>query len=143
MFTRKKIVFLTVFVSAIVLFYCLKSFAHERYLANSNSGSISKFAYDNIGIASWYGKRFHGRKTANGERYDMFALTAAHRRLPLGTILRVTNLANNRHVIVKVNDRGPYIRGRIIDLSVAAATELRMVTKGVSKVKIEVLSLGS
>lgn len=143
MFTKRKIIFLSLVVSGIVLFYCIKSFAHDRYLTNFNSANLSNISHSDIGKASWYGKRFHGRKTACGERYDMFALTAAHRKLPLGSILRVTNLANNRHVIVRVNDRGPYIGGRIIDLSVAAATELRMVTKGVSKVKIEVLSLGS
>lgn len=143
MFTKRKIIFLSFIAAAIVLFYCIKSFAHDRYITNFNSANFSNISHSDIGKASWYGKRFHGRKTACGERYDMFALTAAHRKLPLGSVLRVTNLANNRHVIVRVNDRGPYIGGRIIDLSVAAATELRMVTKGVSKVKIEVLSLGS
>jgi rare lipoprotein A (peptidoglycan hydrolase) len=93
-----------------------------------------------IGIASWYGRRFHGRRTSSGERYNMYSLTAAHRRLPLGSIVKVVNLSNAREVIVKINDRGPYVKGRIIDLSYAAAKELRMVRKGVIKVRIELIS---
>ncbi|MBI5343955.1 MAG: septal ring lytic transglycosylase RlpA family protein, partial [Deltaproteobacteria bacterium] len=79
------------------------------------------------GIASWYGKDFHGRPTASGEAYDMYAMTAAHKTLPLGTIVNVKNLENGRDVRVVVNDRGPFVRGRIIDLSYSAAKELDMV----------------
>ena len=93
------------------------------------------------GIASWYGKKFHGRRTANGERFDMYALTAAHRSLPFGTKVRVTNLENGRSVMVRVNDRGPFIRGRVIDLSYAAAKDLRMVRQGVVKVEITLVRL--
>ncbi len=91
------------------------------------------------GLASWYGKKFHGRTTASGERYDMHALTAAHRTLPFGTRVRVTNLANGRRVVVRINDRGPFIRGRIIDLSYAAARQVGMVQAGVARVRVEVL----
>ncbi|MBT3344597.1 MAG: septal ring lytic transglycosylase RlpA family protein [Gemmatimonadetes bacterium] len=92
-----------------------------------------------IGVASYYGEPFHGRKTANGEVFNMYKLTAAHRVLPLGTITKVTNLSNGRWVVVKVNDRGPFIEGRILDLSFAAALELEMVQAGTSKVMIEIV----
>lgn len=93
-----------------------------------------------MGVASYYGKQFHGRKTANGERFDMNKLTAAHRTYPFGTILEVTNLRNNKQVTVRVNDRGPYAGGRVIDLSKQAAQQLGFVNNGVTKVKIEVVS---
>jgi rare lipoprotein A len=92
------------------------------------------------GMASWYGKAFHGRRTASGERYDMNALTAAHPRLPFGTKVRVTCQRNGKSVVVRINDRGPYARGRIIDLSFAAARRLELVQRGEDAVKLEVLS---
>lgn len=90
------------------------------------------------GLASWYGKVHQGRRTANGERFDMRAMTAAHRTLPFNTVLRVTNLDNGRTVKVRINDRGPYVRWRIIDLSAAAATQLGMHEDGVATVRLEV-----
>jgi rare lipoprotein A (peptidoglycan hydrolase) len=92
-----------------------------------------------VGIASWYGEPHHGRKTASGEPFNMHALTAAHRTLPLGTRVRVTNLANGRVVEVRINDRGPSIPNRIIDLSYAAARALEAVGAGVFRVRIAVL----
>jgi rare lipoprotein A len=93
------------------------------------------------GQATFYAARFHGRTTASGERFDMHAMTAAHRRLPFGTRVRVTNLNNERSVVVRINDRGPFgNRRRIIDVSRAAAEELRMVRSGVVPVKVEVLA---
>lgn len=94
------------------------------------------------GVASWYGEPFHGRATASGEIYDMHAMTAAHRELPLGTVVDVTNLENGLEVRVLVNDRGPFIRGRVLDLSYGAARKLRMVGPGTAKVEIEVVALG-
>ena len=91
------------------------------------------------GKASWYGKKFHGRKTANGEIYDMYAMTAAHKTLPLGTYVRVHNLKNNRSIDIRINDRGPFVRGRIIDLSYAAAKKLGVVGPGTVPVKITAL----
>lgn len=91
------------------------------------------------GTASFYGRRFHGRRTANGERFDMNALTAAHRTLPFGSIVRVTNPANGRSVTVRINDRGPFIRGRVIDLSRAAARRIGMIHRGHAPVKLELL----
>jgi rare lipoprotein A len=96
--------------------------------------------FEQQGRASWYGRGFHGRKTASGERYDMHALTAAHRTLPLASWVRVTNQDNQKSVVVKINDRGPYARGRVIDLSYAAAAALGMRSAGVGKVKIEGLT---
>ena len=90
------------------------------------------------GAASWYGQPHHGKKTASGETFDMYALTAAHRSLPLGTRVRVTNVANGRAVEVRINDRGPAIPGRIIDLSYAAARALGAVSDGVFRVRIAV-----
>lgn len=91
--------------------------------------------------ASWYGPRFHGRKTANGEIYDQMAFTAAHKGLKFGTLLKITNPKNDQFVIVRINDRGPYIGGRQLDLSRAAALQLGMMKRGVVKVKVDELSL--
>lgn len=92
--------------------------------------------YDRVGIASWYGDLFHGRKTANGEVFDMDALTAAHPTLPLPTLVEVTNLENNRRIVVRVNDRGPYRHDRLIDLSRKAATVLGFKKKGTARVRV-------
>lgn len=92
------------------------------------------------GIASWYGRGFHGRKTASGEKYDMYKLTAAHRELPLHTKIEVTNLANARKVILKVNDRGPYTHTRILDVSYAAAKKLGFAQGGTAPVRIKIVS---
>lgn len=91
------------------------------------------------GLASYYADKHHGRTTANGETFDMYALTAAHKTLPFGTKLKVTSLANERSVLVRINDRGPFIKGRIIDLSFGAAKELDMVRAGVTSVKLEIV----
>jgi rare lipoprotein A len=93
-----------------------------------------------VGRASWYGKYFHGRDTASGEPYDMFQFTAAHLRLPLGTYVRVTNLRNGRSVVVKINDRGPVTPGRIIDLSYGAASMLQFRSKGLERVRLDIVS---
>jgi len=105
----------------------------ESVVYAQTSGSYSEFMEE--GTASWYGPGFHGRKTANGERFDTQELTCAHKSLPFNTILKVTNLENGRYTIVRVNDRGPYVRGRIIDLSNAAKNEIGM--GGLAKVRIE------
>ncbi|MES2883860.1 MAG: septal ring lytic transglycosylase RlpA family protein [Pseudomonadota bacterium] len=92
------------------------------------------------GRASWYGKKFHGRRTANGETYDMFKMSAAHKTLPLPSYVRVTSKSNGRSVVVRVNDRGPFHPGRIVDLSYAAAARLDLLHKGSAEVELEVLS---
>src|ERR1700704_5062003 len=90
------------------------------------------------GVASWYGHPYHGRRAANGEIYDMEKMTAAHRTLPFGTWVRVKNLANNRTVEVRITDRGPFVGGRIVDLSHAAAATIEMIGPGTAKVKLTV-----
>ncbi|MCL2295338.1 MAG: septal ring lytic transglycosylase RlpA family protein [Spirochaetes bacterium] len=91
------------------------------------------------GYASWYGGKFHGRQTANGEIFDTYKFTAAHKTLPFDSIVRVKNLENNKTTVVRINDRGPFIEGRIIDLSYAAARDIDMVEKGIVKVAIEII----
>lgn len=93
------------------------------------------------GTASWYGSNFHGRKTSNGETYNMHAMTAAHKTLPMGTYVKVRNLKNNKTVVVRVNDRGPFIRGRIIDLSYGAAKKIGLVGPGTAPVEIVALGM--
>ncbi|MDP2364377.1 MAG: septal ring lytic transglycosylase RlpA family protein [Ignavibacteria bacterium] len=91
--------------------------------------------------ASWYGPGFHGHKTANGEVYNQMSFTAAHKSLKFGTLLKITNIKNDKSVVVRINDRGPYIHGRDLDLSKAAALELGMVRKGVAKIKVEEIKI--
>jgi rare lipoprotein A len=92
-----------------------------------------------VGVASWYGNEFHGRPTSSGEIFDTNDLTAAHRALPFGTYVMVSNLENDRSVVVRINDRGPFVRGRIIDLSYAAARALGLVGPGTARVRLDVL----
>lgn len=106
----------------------------ERYYVQADSAG-----YAEEGIASWYGREFHGRRTSNGEVYDMYAMTAAHKTLPLPTDARVTNLANGKSIIVRINDRGPFKKGRIIDLSYGAARELGFTTAGTTMVEVVAL----
>ena len=101
----------------------------------------SRKGYFQKGTASWYGKLFHGKETASGNNYNMYGFTAAHRSLPLGSKVRVTNLQNGKDIVVKINDRGPYIKNRIIDLSYSAAKSLGIIGSGIQDVKIEVLSI--
>jgi rare lipoprotein A len=103
------------------------------YVMNSSDG------FRESGIASWYGRDFHGRTTSSGEIYDMYSMTAAHKSLPLPTWVEVTNLANGKRVIVKVNDRGPFVDGRVIDLSLRAADELGMIETGTARVQVRAL----
>jgi rare lipoprotein A len=103
-------------------------------------GQAAVADFQQTGRASWYGRLFHGRKTANGERFNMNALTAAHRTLPLGSYVRVTDKATARSVVVRINDRGPYVHGRVIDLSYAAARVLHLAHSGTADVKIEGLT---
>jgi rare lipoprotein A len=109
--------------------------------ANStdSQAQTAKHHWYEIGRASWYGTQFQGRKTANGEKFDMNGMTAAHKTLPLGSMVKVTNLNNSKTVIVKINDRGPYPRGRVLDLSYAAAKKLGFAGSGLTSVKIELL----
>ncbi len=113
----------SVFISCTILVGCAHSDYHQR------------------GIACWYGKDFHGKPTASGEVYNMYSMTAAHRTLPFGAIVRVRDLDSGREVVVRINNRGPFIRGRIIDLSYAAAKKLGIIEKGLTPAEIEVLKM--
>ncbi len=107
----------------------------KRYYVLKNADNFTE-----RGRASWYGNKFHGNATSNGEIYDMYKMTAAHKRLPLPTYVRVTNLDNNRQIVVRVNDRGPFHKGRIIDLSYVAAAKLGITKSGTAAVKVEALT---
>lgn len=108
-------------------------YGRRYYVMASSEGFVQR------GIASWYGTKFYGRRTASGEPYNMYAMTAAHRTLPIPTFIRVTNLRNHRWVIVRVNDRGPFARNRILDLSWAAAAKLGMLGQGTAPVEIRAI----
>ncbi len=108
-------------------------------LANSAAVATHAQAHQLSGPASWYGGKFHGRTTANGERYDMHKLTAAHKTLPFGTKVKITNERNGESVVVRINDRGPFAGRRIIDLSRAAADKIGMLRSGVAPVTVEVI----
>ncbi len=107
----------------------------KHYTVMSNSAGFQE-----RGVASWYGTKFHGNRTSNGETYDMYQMTAAHKTLPLPTFVRVRNLHNNKTVVVRVNDRGPFVHNRVIDLSYAAALKLDMVRSGTSLVEVTAIS---
>jgi rare lipoprotein A len=123
-----------VFAAVILVFSCQR----ERVIEKPGRGGEG--AVYQRGKAAWYGGRFHGRKTASGERFSKNKLTAAHRKLPFGTVVRVTNEKNGRSVEVRITDRGPYGGGRIIDLSEAAAREIGMLGAGVARVRIEIVA---
>ncbi len=109
----------------------------------TNKNTNEKILLALEGIASYYAHDFHGKKTSNGEIFDMNAITAAHRTFPFGTKVRVTNLENNKKVVVRVNDRGPFKEGRIIDLSLGAAKEIELIKSGTVRVRLEVLEWGT
>ncbi|WP_276498543.1 septal ring lytic transglycosylase RlpA family protein [Pontibacter litorisediminis] len=122
------------FIFSLVIFLFI-GIGQPTFALNNNSGQ----AKVQKGEASWYGSRYHGRKTSSGERYNKNAMTAAHKTLPFGTKVKVTNLDNNEFVIVRINDRGPFVGDRIIDVSEAAARKLDFHSEGIGNVKIEVL----
>lgn len=115
----------------------------KNYVVMGKSYQVwnSHVGYEEKGMASWYGTKFHGRLTSSGEPYDMYAMTAAHKNLPIPCYAKVTNLENHKSIIVRVNDRGPFHSNRIIDLSYAAATKLDMLGKGTAHVKVEAIDV--
>lgn len=150
MYTRSASVTSLIIVLLVMLFGCATSprytrgrravrpSAHTKKRAHTYSEKPSgKHAL--VGIASYYGPGFHGKKTANGERFNMYDLTAAHKTLPFNTRVKVTNLANKKSIIVRINDRGPFKKGRVIDLSKGAAKKIGLIQTGTVKVKLEVL----
>jgi rare lipoprotein A len=124
-------------LSAIATVICLGALSAASETNPRNAASPAPATES--GTASFYAGKYHGKPTASGEIFDMHQLTAAHPRLAFGTVVRVTNTENNRSVLVRINDRGPFVPGRVIDLSLAAAEELRMVKSGLAPVKLEIV----
>ncbi|MBN2460641.1 MAG: septal ring lytic transglycosylase RlpA family protein [Candidatus Cloacimonetes bacterium] len=114
---------------------------HQKYTTKTEVRNSDNYEKGNVyyWVCSYYGSKFHGRQTSNGEIFDMYKLTCAHKNLPFDTILKVTNLDNNRSVIVRVNDRGPFIEGRDLDLSYAAAEQIGLIKDGVKKLRVEIM----
>ena len=150
---NKKFIIFNSFLIFIFFSNCTSSPRYSRSygLMNKNiskdskkKGGGSKVRHRKIikGISSFYAEDFHGKLTANGEVYDMYGLTAAHKTMPLNTICRVTNLENDKSLILRINDRGPYIKGRILDCSYGAAKKLDFINQGTTMVKIEVIEWG-
>ena len=115
---------------------------NSNFKVKSNKSIYSKHKKIYKGVASWYGPNFHGKLTANGEVYDQYGVTAAHKELPLNTIARVTNLDNDKSIILRINDRGPYAKNRILDCSYGAAKKLDFLNQGTANVKIEIIEFG-
>ena len=137
-----------ILLTTIFLFVsCGSSIAYGDYVNTAGMSrkqieSIKNHPKTQIGIASYYGKKFHKKRTANGEIFNMYKVSAAHKSYPLGTKVRVTNLENGKSLKLVINDRGPFVSGRIIDLSYKAARKLGFVNQGTVKVRIDVLRLG-
>ncbi|KFA97003.1 septal ring lytic transglycosylase RlpA family protein [Vibrio sp. ER1A] len=126
------------FILVALMFSFLAGCSSTASIDSSKTRSYAK-SHELVGQASWYGNKYHGRRTASGERYNMRAYTAAHKTLPFGTIVRVTNTANGKTVDVKINDRGPFVKGRIIDLSRKSFEQIGDISKGIAPVKIEII----
>ena len=139
-----KILLITI---SFIFYSCGPTIAHGDYI---NSDGMSRKEIEairnhpevQIGIASYYGKKFHRKLTANGQRFNMYKVSAAHKTLPLGTRVKVTNLNNGKLIRLTINDRGPFKKGRILDLSYKAAQKLGFVNEGTTKVRIDVIKLG-
>ena len=136
----RKVLVSSILIAAVIFSGSCFSFGKRSSRTGEVDGGTVVDGFTQVGKASWYGDKEHNRKTANGERFDKNAYTAAHKTLPFGTVVRVTNLENGRDVVVRINDRGPFIRGRIIDLSYGSAKSVDLIRMGVAKVKIEVIS---
>ena len=136
-----------ILISSILIVSCGSSIAYGDYVdttgwSRKQIESIKNHPKTQIGIASYYGKKFHKKRTANGEIFNMYKVSAAHKSYPLGTKVRVTNLENGKSIKLVINDRGPFVKGRIIDLSYRAARKLDFVNQGTTKVRIDVIRLG-
>ena len=112
----------------------------EHVISQKEPSAVGDIQY---GISSYYADKFHGKRTANGEIYDMYGISGAHQTLPLNSIIKITNLENNKILVIKINDRGPFIKNRIFDCSYGAAVKLGFISKGSATVKVEVLEIGN
>tara|TARA_B100001029_G_scaffold32512_3_gene24475 strand:- start:6073 stop:6513 length:441 start_codon:yes stop_codon:yes gene_type:complete len=136
-----------ILISSIFIVSCSSNIVYGDYVdttgwSRKQIESIKNHPKTQIGIASYYGKKFHKKRTANGEIFNMYKVSAAHKSYPLGTKVRVTNLDNGKSIKLVINDRGPFVKGRIIDLSYRAARKLDFVNQGTTKVRIDVIRLG-
>ena len=150
---KSKILIYTIVISS-TFFNCSNApryYKSDNTNVNRPSKKVSKSGKENKskghrkiikGISSFYAEDFHGKLTANGEVYDMYGLTAAHKTMPLNTICRVTNLENNKSLILRINDRGPYIEGRMLDCSYGAAKKLDFIKQGTAKVQVDIIEWG-
>jgi rare lipoprotein A len=123
----------------------MKSSSKVKFIPVTKAPTLAEFDTSQkvyTGVSSYYGKDFHGKLTANGEIFDMYGVTAAHKTMPLNTVARVTNLGNNKSLILRINDRGPYVEGRMLDCSYGAAKKLDFLNTGTTEVKIEVIEWG-
>lgn len=139
--------FLILFSSCLLIMLSLIGCASSNKIASSDPVISQKepsvVGDIQYGVSSYYAEKFHGRRTANGEIYDMYEISGAHQTLPLNSIVRVTNLENNKILVIKINDRGPFIKNRIFDCSYGAAVKLGFISKGTAIVKVEVLEIGN
>ncbi|MBU0529899.1 septal ring lytic transglycosylase RlpA family protein [bacterium] len=142
---NRKVLF-RLFSSLVIICLCLISCASSNKIVYSDNDIKQKEpeAVGDIqyGLSSYYAEKFHGRRTANGEIYDMYGISGAHQTLPLNSIVKVTNLENNRELVIRVNDRGPFLKERVFDCSYGAAVKLGFISKGTAIVKVEVLEIG-
>lgn len=129
---KLNLIFVALILNLLVGCSSASAISHDKTTSYSSTHQLT-------GKASWYSQKFHGKRTASGERYNKGAYTAAHKSLPFGTIVRVTNTANDKKVDVKINDRGPFVKGRVIDLSQEAFEQIGSVKKGVVPIKIEII----
>lgn len=116
-----------------------KIVASDAFYKQQEPETVGDIQY---GVCSYYAEKFHGRRTANGEVYDMYRISGAHQTLPLNSLVKVTNLENNKNLVIRVNDRGPFIKDRIFDCSYGAAVKLGFISKGTAIIKVEVLEIG-
>ena len=144
---NKRTFILRLFSTTLLLTLGLISCASSNNISNSDPVITQKepFVVGDIqyGISSYYAEKFHGKKTANGEIYDMYGISGAHKTLPLNSVVKVTNLENNKVLVMRVNDRGPFIKDRIFDCSYGAAVKLEFISTGTAIVKVEVLEIGN
>lgn len=139
--------FLILFSSCLLIMLSLIGCASSNKIASSDPVISQKepsvVGDIQYGVSSYYAEKFHGKRTANGEIYDMYEISGAHQTLPLNSIVKVTNLENNKILVIKINDRGPFIKNRIFDCSYGAAVKLGFISKGTAIVKVEVLEIGN
>lgn len=136
---KKSNIIFSVLIMLLFISHAAEAKNHHRYYSKHYRVLHTSKNYLENGVASWYGPGFNRKRTSTGERFNMYQMTAAHKTLPLPTYVQVTNLTNGRHVVVKVNDRGPFISNRLIDLSYAAAKKLGMVGRGTAPVTVKAI----